>query len=640
MTSKNGFGAGICWSPAEHPRYAPETHFAGSRSALISAKKPMSSQESRKDPRSKILNLTVRYKSATVAEFVEDYSYDISRGGLFIKTNSPFPNGTLLKFEVRIGEEQTVIDGVGRVTWRRERNLGPGKPAGMGIKFIRIADECVQVIQNAVDKHADQGGQFEDGAREQGLSLSEPPANLRSSAGANEDSEPAPVPRMFPKASQSAPGSELDDPSDQSMLFQSTELLKAAMSKVAPGETHDEHPHVEDRATLPTGASRVPPAASSSASASKAVPSKVEPVAAAEPSKSEQEPASVDAPEDDEPDSSEEVTKEFVPSAHGLVMGIPGQGSRSKPPSSARRKNPKKKKKKFNYTSLPAPKHSKPPAAADSESSAVTAPPRPMSDLPPPTSAKSGVPPWLVALGLVAVLGGLFLFINGRKRDAKPPASSPQVTAQPAVTPVVTQAEPAVTPEPPPTAAALETAVAPSSSAMTAPEPSAMAASATTTASEPAAAEPAADEAAAGKAPEEPARGVEPAEEKPAVESAASRAARIRAARRRAKKAAEEEAAAVEPAVPPAAQPSTQPAAPTGGLPPASPASAPAEAVSPNPTPAPSPAPGPAPAPAPTPQPTPPAPAPPAPIPPAPAPPAPVPPPPAPPSPAPPTPAQ
>ena len=72
------------------------------------------SQDTRKDPRAKVLTMTVRYKSATLDEFIEHHSYDVSRGGMFIKTPSPFPPGTLLKFEVKIAEDQKVIQGVGR----------------------------------------------------------------------------------------------------------------------------------------------------------------------------------------------------------------------------------------------------------------------------------------------------------------------------------------------------------------------------------------------------------------------------------------------------------------------------------------------------------------------------------------------
>ena len=48
------------------------------------------SQDTRKDPRTKVVSLNVRYKSATVDEFIDNHSYDVSRGGVFIKTNTPF----------------------------------------------------------------------------------------------------------------------------------------------------------------------------------------------------------------------------------------------------------------------------------------------------------------------------------------------------------------------------------------------------------------------------------------------------------------------------------------------------------------------------------------------------------------------
>ena len=95
-------------------------------------------QDTRKDPRAKVLSLNVRYKSATVDEFIEHHSHDISKGGIFIKTPSPFPAGTLLKFEIRIREDQPLIAGVGRVVWKREPpQAGADRPAGMGVKFIK-----------------------------------------------------------------------------------------------------------------------------------------------------------------------------------------------------------------------------------------------------------------------------------------------------------------------------------------------------------------------------------------------------------------------------------------------------------------------------------------------------------------------
>ena len=57
--------------------------------------------DTRRDRRAPV-SLKVRFKSATVDEFVEHYAMDISRGGIFIKSKSPMPVGTLLKFEGKL----------------------------------------------------------------------------------------------------------------------------------------------------------------------------------------------------------------------------------------------------------------------------------------------------------------------------------------------------------------------------------------------------------------------------------------------------------------------------------------------------------------------------------------------------------
>src|SRR4029077_15367813 len=104
-------------------------------------------EETRKDKRAKIVSLNVRYKSATVDEFIENHSHDVSKGGLFIKTPTPFPPGTLLKFEIRIAGDKAVIAGVGRVVWKREpTSSGAERPAGMGVKFIKIDENSRAVI--------------------------------------------------------------------------------------------------------------------------------------------------------------------------------------------------------------------------------------------------------------------------------------------------------------------------------------------------------------------------------------------------------------------------------------------------------------------------------------------------------------
>ncbi len=127
--------------------------------------------DTRRDKRAPV-SLKVRFKSATFDEFVEHYSSDISRGGIFIKSKKPLSVGTLLKFEFQLKDESRLIHGVGRVVWRREPpsdGQGPasmmpdGAIAGMGIKFIKMDAESRSLVQKIVQSRGDEPGAFEAG---------------------------------------------------------------------------------------------------------------------------------------------------------------------------------------------------------------------------------------------------------------------------------------------------------------------------------------------------------------------------------------------------------------------------------------------------------------------------------------------
>src|SRR5262245_28749358 len=122
------------------------------------------SDEKRNHPRAKVLSMTVRYKSATVDDFVEHHSDNVSRGGIFIKTTSPFPPGTLLKFEIRIADDEAVLAGVGRVVWKRDE---PGddedEPAGMGVKFIKLDEKSRALIARLVDRAQGKESKYDRG---------------------------------------------------------------------------------------------------------------------------------------------------------------------------------------------------------------------------------------------------------------------------------------------------------------------------------------------------------------------------------------------------------------------------------------------------------------------------------------------
>lgn len=251
-------------------------------------------QDTRKDPRAKIVSLNVRYKSATVDEFIENHSHDVSKGGIFIKTSTPFPQGTLLKFEIRLSGDQAVIAGVGRVVWKREASTsGSESPAGMGVKFIKIDENSRTVIDRLVGTKENAGSAFtaelekkvDEGKTLQGLAAAAPNATLLGTGagaaapagpprpdgpklkatimgmGAVKDptKEPSPGPAagagFFPPTNAEA---DMPPPEERTMMKQAAELLEEALK--GAGGSMDEigtnplfaGPAVAPRAGTPT----------------------------------------------------------------------------------------------------------------------------------------------------------------------------------------------------------------------------------------------------------------------------------------------------------------------------------------------------------------------------------------------------
>src|SRR5207245_6966059 len=109
---------------------------------------------------------------------------------IFIKTPSPFLPGTLLKFEIRIADDKPMLQGVGRVVWKREpAGAGPDKPAGMGVKFIKVDEASRALIDRLVLSKGTAMSAFD----------AEQPMDLAATAAA----PPAPLPR--PMAPNPAP---------------------------------------------------------------------------------------------------------------------------------------------------------------------------------------------------------------------------------------------------------------------------------------------------------------------------------------------------------------------------------------------------------------------------------------------------
>jgi uncharacterized protein (TIGR02266 family) len=89
---------------------------------------------------------TINREFSSVDEFIAEYVTNISRSGVFIKSDEPLPVGTRvnLKFTVIMDELET-IEGVGEVV--RAVHPGEGPTAGMGVVFIELPSVSKQLVE-------------------------------------------------------------------------------------------------------------------------------------------------------------------------------------------------------------------------------------------------------------------------------------------------------------------------------------------------------------------------------------------------------------------------------------------------------------------------------------------------------------
>jgi molecular chaperone DnaK len=92
------------------------------------------------------LRITLRYKD--LEEFSERYAENVSSAGLFIRTKSPKPTGTKIRFELLLSDGSRALRGEGVVVTVRKED----KP-GMALRFNLLDADSQAVIDKIVEKH-------------------------------------------------------------------------------------------------------------------------------------------------------------------------------------------------------------------------------------------------------------------------------------------------------------------------------------------------------------------------------------------------------------------------------------------------------------------------------------------------------
>jgi uncharacterized protein (TIGR02266 family) len=87
---------------------------------------------------------TINHEFASVDQFIDEYVINISRSGVFIRSDDPLPVGTRvnLRFTV-IQDELETIEGLGEVVRTVER----GRDKGMGVVFVELSQVSKELIE-------------------------------------------------------------------------------------------------------------------------------------------------------------------------------------------------------------------------------------------------------------------------------------------------------------------------------------------------------------------------------------------------------------------------------------------------------------------------------------------------------------
>ena len=247
----------------------------------------MATKKSRKNPRAQVA-LLARYRSPTVFEFVNEECFDLSAGGMFIKSEAPAPVGTLLKLECVVDNGADTLRGVARVVWLRERE-SEGQPAGMGVKFVKLEPGSREIIHRILVERGSIVPEAPVASDPPGAPLSRPPSivPIKLAIGANGAGpahvEPAHA-EAHTRASASQPAREVDAASALHSSIGTAPTLRGGTSDIAPvlrggasdtapalrGGASDTAPALRGGASLLTPlsafSSSPPPAASAAAS--------------------------------------------------------------------------------------------------------------------------------------------------------------------------------------------------------------------------------------------------------------------------------------------------------------------------------------------------------------------------------------
>src|SRR4051794_31698561 len=190
------------------------------------------------------ITLKIKFKSSNLDQFIERYSVDVSRGGIFIRTKEPLPVGTQLRFEFQLQDASSLIAGDGTVVWIREHDpTRQGVAPGMGVRFDKLHPDSQKVLDRILVEKGKRGdaqleSRFDAGVRASAsasgtLSAQTPRSNAHNDFGGGDSkAQFTPLPGAVPGLA--TPGDEFGNESTRVMQ---NELVRSLADRTrGPGQ--------------------------------------------------------------------------------------------------------------------------------------------------------------------------------------------------------------------------------------------------------------------------------------------------------------------------------------------------------------------------------------------------------------------
>jgi uncharacterized protein (TIGR02266 family) len=149
---------------------------------------------------SNAITLRIKFKSASLDEFIDRYGVDVSPGGIFIRTKQPVDVGTSLQFDFTLADGSPLLAGLGTVAWVRESDPARSNNVpGMGLRFDKLTLESQHTHQMILSEKSRKEGKA--------LSTPYPPTSFVSPAA-----QPSPSPDAMRTAAEVAAKMEAAGP--------------------------------------------------------------------------------------------------------------------------------------------------------------------------------------------------------------------------------------------------------------------------------------------------------------------------------------------------------------------------------------------------------------------------------------------